>query len=460
MMEAVRRCIPLSDDIHLQFASSPGFLAGRTLFRAPRLVLLDVNKDTSPLRSALQEFTSAFPDVRVIALADKADRRLAVDMTRLGAFAYLSFPREHRQLTDHISSVRNEWLARTKKEHFVELQQEVYDFRNIVGDSSALKVTIERAHKIIKNTAMTVLITGETGTGKELFAKAIHYNSANRNSPFVDIACSALPETLLESELFGYEKGAFTDAKERKIGLFELAGEGTIFLDEIGDISMAMQSKLLKVIEDRTMRRVGGIRDIPVRARVIAATSADLEAKLRSGEFRRDLYHRLKILPLELPPLRKRREDIPLLAQHFLDVFAGVYQKRLRGVTPQALQVLMDQDWEGNVRELKHCLERAVLLEEGEWITEHGFEFRDRKETDPRRTMVPNSEASLPPKELSTFMFLVPVTQASVNEVQRMLALKVLEYAGGNKARAAKILKVSRPRLDRILHDGDRDDDD
>ena len=336
----------------------------------------------------------------------------------------------------------------------------MYDFRNIVGASPALKVTIERANKIIKNPSMTVLITGETGTGKELFARAIHYNSSNRNSPFVDIACSALPETLLESELFGYEKGAFTDAKERKIGLFELAGEGTIFLDEIGDISLAMQSKLLKVIEDRTMRRVGGIRDIPGRARVVAATSADLESKMRSGEFRRDLYHRLKILPLELPPLRERKEDIPLLAQHFLDVFAGVYQKRLKGVTPSALQVLMNQDWEGNVRELKHCLERAVLLEEGEWITERGFEFGERKQKEARRTMIPNSASSLPPRELSTFMFLVPVTQASVAEVQRMLAVKVLEYAGGNKARAAKILKVSRPRLDRILRNGDSNDDD
>ena len=298
---------------------------------------------------------------------------------------------------------------------------------------------------------MTVLITGETGTGKELFARAIHYNGKNRNSPFVDIACSALPETLLESELFGYERGAFTDAKERKIGLFELAGDGSIFLDEIGDISLATQSKLLKVIEDRSMRRVGGVRDVPVRARVIAATSVDLEAKMRTGEFRKDLYHRLKILPLELPPLRERKEDIPLLCRSFLDSFNREYNKKIRGLTPHALQILMEHDWEGNVRELKHSIERAFLLEESDWITEHDFDFESRKAAPVRRNVVINKPESLPPKEVDTLMLLIPLDRASLTEVQRMLAQKVLEHIGSNKAKAAKILGISRPRLDRIL---------
>jgi len=303
---------------------------------------------------------------------------------------------------------------------------------------------------------MTVLIMGDTGTGKELFARAIHYNGVNKNSPFVDIACSALPETLLESELFGYEKGAFTDAKERKIGLFELAGDGTIFLDEIGDISLATQSKLLRVIEDRSMRRLGGVRDVPVRARIIAATSADLDAKMQAGQFRKDLYHRLKILPLELPPLRDRIDDIPELASAFLKSFNAAYSKSIKGVTHQAMQTLMDHEWEGNVRELKHSIERAVLLEEGEWLTEEDFEFGTRKERQTKRKLVINRPDSLPPKEVDTLMLLVPLDHASLDEVQRMLAEKVLEHFGGNKTRAAKKLNVSRPRLDRILGKSDR----
>jgi DNA-binding NtrC family response regulator len=307
---------------------------------------------------------------------------------------------------------------------------------------------------------MTVLITGETGTGKELFARAIHYNGKNKNSPFVDIACSALPETLLESELFGYEKGAFTDAKERKIGLFELAGDGSIFLDEIGDISLATQSKLLKVIEDRSMRRVGGVRDVPVRARVIAATSADLEAKMRSGEFRKDLFHRLKILPLELPPLRERKEDIPLLVNSFLGSFNKEYNRKIRGLTPHALQILMEHEWEGNVRELKHSIERAFLLEESDWITEHDFDFASAKARPVKRKVIINKPESLPPKEVDSLMLLIPLDHATLPEVQRMFAQKVLDHVGGHKVKAAKILGVSRPRLNRILknaEDGSED---
>jgi len=327
----------------------------------------------------------------------------------------------------------------------------VYDFRHIIGNSPPLKVTMERAQKVIQNSSMTVLITGETGTGKELLARAIHYNGKNRSSPFIDIACSALPETLLESELFGYERGAFTDAKERKIGLFELAGDGSIFLDEIGDISLATQSKLLKVIEDHSMRRVGGVRDVPVRARIIAATGADLEGKMRSGEFRRDLYHRLKILPLELPPLRERKDDIPLLVEGFLQSFNEAYNKKIKGLTPHAFQMLMEHEWEGNVRELKHCIERAVLLEEDDWISEHDFEFEGRKARATKRKLIVNKQESLPPKEVDTLMFLVPLDHASLPEVQKLVAQKVLDHVRGSKMKAAKILKISRPRLDRIL---------
>lgn len=454
----LRRLVDPEASVHLQFVSTPGFLVGRALFRMPRLVLIHVQADTLPLRSALKEFCSRFPDVPVLAIADTPDHGFAVDLVKLGVSAYFTFPEERRKINDQIALLYNEWEARKKKDQFVKIQQGVYDFRHIIGNSPLLQETMERAQKVINNSTMTVLITGETGTGKELFARAIHYNGKNKNSPFVDIACSALPETLLESELFGYEKGAFTDAKERKIGLFELAGDGTIFLDEVGDISLATQSKLLKVIEDRTMRRVGGIRDVPVRARIVAATSADLEAKMRSGEFRKDLFHRLKILPLELPPLRDRREDIPLLVNDFLKSFNVSYNKRIKGITHQAMQLLMEHDWEGNVRELKHSIERAVLLEESEWITEDDFEFNQQKGRSTKRRMIMNRPESLPPKEVDTLMLLIPFDKASLPEVQRMYALRVLEHVGGSKLKAARMLKISRPRLDRIL--GRSGDDD
>ena len=451
IMERIRRFINPTVDMHLQFVSAAHFLAGRALFKVPNLVLLDVTQDSPTFRSALSEFTSQYPDIPILAMASNPDHAFAVDLVKLGVSAYFIVPDEKKKIADHVVILFNDWVARNKKEKFVELQQEVYDFRHIIGNSSLLMLTMERAQKVIKNSTMTVLITGETGTGKELFARAIHYNGKNKNSPFVDIACSALPETLLESELFGYEKGAFTDAKERKIGLFELAGDGSIFLDEIGDISLATQSKLLKVIEDRSMRRVGGVRDIPVRARIIAATSVDLEEKMRSGEFRRDLFHRLKILPLDLPPLREREDDIPLLVREFLQSFNKAYEKQIQGLTPHALQLLMEHEWEGNVRELKHSIERAVLLEEGEWITERDFEFGDKKGRPTKRKIITSNPASLPPKEVDTLMLLIPLDRASLPEVQKELAQKVLDHVGGNKAKAAKLLKVSRPRLDRIL---------
>lgn len=459
LMARVRLLIPPSDQVHLQFASTPAFLVGRALFNPPDLVLLDVRADTLILRSAMKEFVEHNENAPVVAIADDPDHIVAVDLVKLGVSGYYVFPDDQRKIGEQITLLYNEWSALQKKEELLRHQQEVYDFRHIIGRSPALSLTLERVQKVIKNDAMTVLITGETGTGKELFARAVHYNGKRKNQPFVDIACTALPESLLESELFGYEKGAFTDAKERKVGLFELAGEGSIFLDEIGDISLATQSKLLKVIESRTLRRLGGIRDIPVRARIIAATSADLAGKMKSGMFRRDLFHRLKILPLELPPLRERMEDIPALVNEFLKTFNGTYGKRIKGITRPALQLLMEQSWEGNVRELKHAIERAVLLQEGEWITEKDFEFSaSGNATNYPEPSPPGRGTSS--KLVDSLMLLVPLSHASIEEVQGMLAHRVLEHVGRNKVKAARILGISRPRLDRILrkHDTSRDD--
>ncbi len=459
MLLEVRRSIPVIEDLHLQFASSAGFLASRAIFRPPSAVLLDVTREvTHSTKEIIKEFTTKFPSVSIMAVAKERDHVLAVDLVKSGVAAFFCLPRDKRRLSDFVVQIRNEWLSGQRRTEFVELQRKVYDFRHIIGRSVALQQTIDRAHKVIASNTNTVLITGETGTGKELLARAIHFNSRTKHCPFVDIACSALPETLLESELFGYEKGAFTDAKDRKIGLFEMAGEGTIFLDEIGDISLTMQSKLLKVIEDRVMRRIGGTRNIPVKARIVAATSADLETKMRSGEFRKDLYHRLKILPLEMPPIRERKEDIPMLVEAFLPEFTAEYGKHIKGITPETMNMIMEREWEGNVRELKHAIERAVLLEEGEWITEDDFEVRKHRRADHGgATATPSRPVSR--DGTSTLTLLIPRNNATIGNVQLLLAQKVLEETKGNKVAAARILGVSRPRLDRILRNGSVDDD-
>jgi two-component system response regulator AtoC len=454
LMEEVRKIIVESNDVHLLYASSPTFLLGRAVFNLPDLVLIDVEADRMILRSAVKDFCEHFPQVLILALATSADHRDAVELLKVGAEGYYLFPDEYRKLSEEISMLLNEWRMKKSKEEFLELQQRTYDFSQIIGRSPRLQEVLRRAKKIIESNAMTILITGETGTGKELLARALHYNSSNRGSPFVDIGCSALPENLLESELFGYEKGAFTDAREKKLGLFEVAEDGTIFLDEIGDISHAMQSKLLKVIENRTMRRLGGLRDIPVKARIVAATGVDLEARMKSGEFRRDLYHRLKILPLEIPPLRERKEDIPLLVESFIRSFNSMYGKKVKGINPEALQKLLNQEWEGNVRELKHTVERALLLQDGEWLTVDDFEFFSTVEAPPRKEEAGDKEKQAQAPEEDTLMLVVPIERASLHEVQRTFAVKVLEHVGGNKRRAAQILKISRPRLDRILDMG------
>jgi DNA-binding NtrC family response regulator len=370
---------------------------------------------------------------------------------KLGASGYYAFPNDYRKLSDRIQQLLDEWRLRRTQREFATLQRRTYDFDQIVGRSDALHATLHKARKVIENASLIVLITGETGTGKELLARAIHYNGKNSGSPFVDIACSAIPESLLESELFGFEKGAFTDARERKVGLFELAGEGSIFLDEIGDISPAIQSKLLKVIEGRTMRRLGGTVDIPVKARIIAATSVDLDARMKAGNFRRDLYHRLKILPLEIPPLRERTEDIPALAESFIGVFNKVYDKHISGISREAMELLLQHKWEGNIRELKHCIERAMLLEEKQEISAEHLAFLDGHEPVNGREAGNPADRDGGRKEPSVIDLQIPLEQASLADVQRSVALKVLAHVGGNKSKAAFILRISRPRLDRIL---------
>ncbi|MBI1807038.1 MAG: sigma 54-interacting transcriptional regulator [Ignavibacteria bacterium] len=451
LMESLQKAIVKSREVHLQFTSSPAFLMGRAVFTTPDVVLLDAAIDRSLLQEVLESFRMHYSHVSLFPIATAAHHQDVVDLMKHGATGFYEFPNDYRKLNERLKQLIEEWRMAHSQKRFIQLQQRAYDFNQIIGSSPRLTETLHRAKKVIENPAMTVLITGETGTGKELLARAIHYNSSNSNSPFVDIACSALPEALLESELFGYDKGAFTDAREKKPGLFELAADGSIFLDEIGDISLPMQSKLLKVIESRTMRRLGGLHDIPVKARIIAATSVDLQAKMKAGTFRKDLFHRLKIIPLEVPSLRERKEDIPLFASTFIDLFNRLYNKKISGVSPDALHVLAEHEWEGNIRELKHSIERAVLLKEDGTLERDDFDFMSKSKSDHVPSGRGKNGKGISLSQDDAIILSIPLAEAAMEDVQRKLALRVLDYVGGNKSKAAYILRISRPRLDRIL---------
>jgi len=302
-----------------------------------------------------------------------------------------------------------------------------YGFDAIIGNAPAMARIKSLLARIASSPASTVLLTGETGTGKDLAAKAIHYNSQRAARAFVNITCSALPEQLLESELFGHERGAFTDARQQKRGLFETADGGTVLLDEIGEMTAGLQSKLLRFLEEKTFKRVGGLSDVRVDVRVIAATNRDLEEEVKAGKFREDLFYRLQVMPIHLPPLRERRGDIPLLAAFYIDRFNREFRKRVRGLSSAATELLQQYVWPGNVRELRNAIERAMLLIDHEWLGPDDF-------TTLRRIVAP-------------MQFRLPPEGVNLEEVERQLLQQALERAGGNQTQAAQLLGMNRDQV-------------
>jgi transcriptional regulator with PAS, ATPase and Fis domain len=285
-----------------------------------------------------------------------------------------------------------------------------------------------------------VLVQGESGTGKDLVAKAIHFSSDRSANPFMNITCSALPETLLESELMGYEKGAFTDAKERKRGLLEVADGGTVFLDEIGDMGIGLQAKLLRFLEEKAIRRVGGSRDMTVNVRIVAATNRDLDQAVRDGNFREDLYYRLKVIPVEMPPLRERPEDIPLLMTHFVERFNAEFRKNTRGFTPEALKCCEQYRWPGNVRELRNVVERAMILENKEYLGPEDLPPAIREEV----TKVAGEQAD---DGSSAGGAALPDEGCGLRQMEERMVRRALEKTNGNQSRAAQLLDISRDSL-------------
>ena len=373
-------------------------------------------------------------DAEIVAVGALPSHRIAVQAVRAGAIEYFALPGDMPALRSWLRDRAERLAARGRRSSFADRESAKYRFDGMIGGSEALRVALERASRVIPHDGVTVLIAGETGTGKELLARAIHYNGPRREAPFVDVNCAAIPEQLLESELFGHEKGAFTDASAAKPGLFEVAHGGTLFLDEIGHLPLGLQGKLLRVLEERTIRRVGGTKTIPVNVRIIAASHVDLGEAVQRRQFREDLFYRLNVVPLELPPLRHRREDIVPLARHFLTKFAAEYGVPLPELSAGAERALVTAPWPGNIRELRNAMERALLLGNG-----HELEADDVVHGAP--AIASSGEGVLP-------------FPAPLREIVAAAVRETVGRCGGNKSDAARRLGISRSRLQRLLETG------
>jgi len=406
-----------------------GTVAGamEQLTPAVDLVLLDQRLPDGDGLTLLRQIKESSPDTLVILMTAFSTVENAVAAMKHGAYHYLNKPFN----LDDVSAVVEKALETSRLRREVRMlrgsQSRDYGFDAIIGSSSAMVEAKSLLERIAASPATTVLLTGETGTGKDLAAKAIHYNSERASKPFLNITCSALPEQLLESELFGHERGAFTDARQQKRGLLETADGGTVFLDEIGEMTPGLQAKLLRFLEDRTFKRVGGLNDIRVDVRVIAATNRSLDDEVRAGRFREDLFYRLQVMPVRLPPLRERVGDIRLLVAHYIDRYNREFRKRVRGLQPGAQAMLDQYRWPGNVRELRNAIERAMLLADNGLLGAEDF-----------ATL---SKAATPAT------FRLPPEGVDLETVERQLVIQALQRAGGNQTQAGHLLGINRDQV-------------
>ncbi len=407
----------------------------------PTLTLLDISLPDGSGLNALRTIKLRQPDAKVIMITANVLVENAIAALRAGACDFITKPINLDELQITIRNCFKSEELHIESESPIQIPPANFKFEQFIGESAAIKELLSLARKVAESNASSVLLQGESGTGKDVIAKAIHHSSARAAKPFVAINCAAIPQNLIESELFGYEKGSFTDAKNLKEGLFEQAKGGTIFLDEIGELELGLQAKLLRVLEEGLFRRVGGLKDLPLNACIIAASNRNLREESETGKFRRDLYFRLSVIEIDVPPLRERGDDVLLLAAHFIKTLErGRYQLKPRQLAPEAIKAFKQYHWGGNVRELRNAIERAVILEEGEQIT--------LKYLPPGLSRV-NGSASFNgyPERDGNHQIQLPAAGISLEAVEDSLIEQALQRSQGNVTRAAEILNISRDRL-------------
>jgi DNA-binding NtrC family response regulator len=392
------------------------------------LAILDYRLPDLDGLTVLKQIRQVDPDVLVILLTAYASVETAVDAMKLGAYHFMNKPFDLEALAALVEQALETTRLRREVRQLRASQAAPYSLDRMVGESPQLREFKTLLRRVAGSPASTVLLTGESGTGKDLTAKILHYASARASLPFVNITCSALPETLLESELFGHERGAFTDARQQKKGLLEQAEGGTVFLDEIGEMTAPLQAKLLRFLEEKTFRRVGGTADVQVDVRVIAATNRVLDDEVRKGRFREDLFYRLNVLPLKLPALRAHMDDIPALVGFYVDVFNREFKKNVRGASPAALRTLASYGWPGNVRELRNAVERAMLLVTGEYLEPVDFPIASAE-------------------TLTLHAVELPAGGLDLEDAEKGLVMQALERTGWNQTRAAKLLGLNRDQI-------------
>jgi two-component system response regulator AtoC len=395
---------------------------------SPDLVLLDMKLPDGRGTDFLEEIRRSWADLPVIMMTAYGVIEDAVTAMRRGAYDYITKPFDDPKLQSTIQHALEAAALKRKISTYREIEKKKFSPGPFVGGTPVMLRVLDMARRVAESETAIVLLQGESGTGKDLLARSIHDWSRRSGAPFLAINCSAIPETLLESELFGYEKGAFTDAKQQKRGLVELADEGTLFMDEISSLSLALQAKLLRFLETNTFKRVGGLRDVEVDLRVVAATNVSLERMCAEDRFRKDLFYRLSVCPLTLPPLTERRGDILPLAGHFIDHFNRKFNKAIRGFTPEAEALLLGHPWPGNVRELRNAVERAMIFEDAALISADHLPIR------------PAAALPAPGAPLSG----EPLT---LSDAERLLVARAMDQTKGNVSQAAKVLGVSRDTL-------------
>ena len=400
----------------------------------PDLMTLDIKLPDGSGIDFLKQAKQIQPSVPVIMITAFGVVDVAVEALKLGAYDFIEKPINFEKLENSIRNALETHRLKAQVAQVSHSNKSRFSLENIVGRSKAIRDVLELVQRLAQAGATTLLVQGESGTGKDLVSRALHYQSARRDHPFFALNCAAIPETLIETELFGYEKGAFTDAKTLKKGVFEMADGGTVFLDEISEMNLNLQSKFLRVLEDQTFRRVGGVKDISVNVQVVASTNRNLEAAVKEGKFREDLFYRLSVIPIQISPLRERKEDIPALVEHFIQRYNTQFRKRVSEVSPDGMKLIMNYSWPGNIRELKNAIERAMILADKDRIDVAHL---------PIRIADPHSANPLP-RASNNFLVRLPPEGAGLDEIEKKLLEQAMEYAHGNKTKASKLLKISR----------------